>query len=369
MPLVTIYSQAWPVAKVNTGAFKTNDDYNRTGPPVFGPHPVDPDYPEISRTEDVKVTASAGPSGENALDIDGNFSDAGARMWGLGTEEGKPSAPTSGTGGFWNADAGRARVSYKFNAAAWGSGDAFYYPLIILSSGSSFSLAVYADFETTSGNPRPYFMLNVEWADWTTSGDVWVQPDGSAGPRTTARQFARAAFVDQWYELILEHQCGTIIGDWDDLDANGSIRLSFRNIATNVTEEIFTLSAIQLYSSDYYEVLHHQLRAVDLGFYGMFGQNTNLVIESGIDDGPPIEPEEPEAVFDPNEAPIGLTWIEFTDHDGHRHVWSSIALPDPVSYFGGFKEHRVIEFGVIRRGLSNIDGQYEGIVWGWTLSG
>ena len=80
-------------------------------------------------------------------------------------------------------------------------------------------------------------------------------------------------------------------------------------------------------------------------------------------------PEEPEIVFDPDEAPIGLTWIEFIDSDGALHVWSNLALPDPATYFGGFKEHRVIEFGVIRRGLSNIDGQYEGIVWGWTLSG
>ena len=41
----------------------------------------------------------------------------------------------------------------------------------------------------------------------------------------------------------------------------------------------------------------------------------------------------------------------------------------PPIYFGGYKEHRVIEFQSIRRGLSNIDGAYEGIVWGWTLSG
>ena len=90
--------------------------------------------------------------------------------------------------------------------------------------------------------------------------------------------------------------------------------------------------------------------------------DTEQVVFEGI---PPPRPAE--MVFD--EAAIGLTWIEFTDASGGHHVWSNIALPDPPSYYGGYKAHRIIEFGPIRRGLSNIDGQYKGIVWFWKMNG
>ena len=100
-----------------------------------------------------------------------------------------------------------------------------------------------------------------------------------------------------------------------------------------------------------------------LGYAGLAGPCEGFLIEAI----PP--PAMPEAVFDPDEAPIGLTWVEFTDAAGGFHVWSNIALPDPPEYDGGYKAHRIIEFGPIRRGLSNIDGQYEGIVWFWTMNG
>lgn len=81
------------------------------------------------------------------------------------------------------------------------------------------------------------------------------------------------------------------------------------------------------------------------------------------------EPSLPEMVFNPDEAPVGLTWVEFTDSENQRHVWSNIALPDPETYYGGFKEHRVIEFGSIRRGLSDINGVHESVAWTWIVIG
>ena len=80
-------------------------------------------------------------------------------------------------------------------------------------------------------------------------------------------------------------------------------------------------------------------------------------------------PDIAETLFDPDEAAIvGLTWVEFTDSNATRHVWAGIALPDPLTYYGGYKAPKVIDWDPIRRGLSNIDGAYEGIVWGWLMS-
>ena len=80
-------------------------------------------------------------------------------------------------------------------------------------------------------------------------------------------------------------------------------------------------------------------------------------------------PDIAETLFDPDEAAIvGLTWAEFTDSNATRHVWAGIALPDPLTYYGGYKAPKVIDWDPIRRGLSNIDGAYEGIVWGWLMS-
>jgi hypothetical protein len=49
--------------------------------------------------------------------------------------------------------------------------------------------------------------------------------------------------------------------------------------------------------------------------------------------------------------------------------WSSVALPDPLGYYGGFKEPRVVQWGRIVRALSEIrSGQLEGMEFTVTLS-
>jgi hypothetical protein len=48
-------------------------------------------------------------------------------------------------------------------------------------------------------------------------------------------------------------------------------------------------------------------------------------------------------------------------------VWAQHALPDPEPYYHGWKEPRVLEWGPIRRALSDINGQYEGSVWTWLV--
>ena len=87
-----------------------------------------------------------------------------------------------------------------------------------------------------------------------------------------------------------------------------------------------------------------------------------FIFGSGTD--PVIVPEIP---IPTTPGYIGLTWVEFTDSSGNLSVWSQFALPDPPSYYGGYKEPRVTTWGVIRRALSDDLGQYSGADFNFTL--
>lgn len=67
------------------------------------------------------------------------------------------------------------------------------------------------------------------------------------------------------------------------------------------------------------------------------------------------------------EGQIGLAWVEFTDSANALHVWSKWPLPDSATYYGGYKEPRVTNFGLIRRSLSDDYGQFNGSEFSWTL--
>lgn len=418
-----VYAESWATVKVNAGAMK-QPYYSRTGPPGFGSDAVDSDYPKIYRTDENKVTASAGPDGENVLDTHtGDWSDNGAAFYGFGTEEGKPSAPTSATGGFYNATAARARVSYKFNTSAWAAAQASYYPLFW-----NENILIAATFET--GDPRPYFLINVDIAGWSSSLNVWVQSGGTGGDDSTARQFARATFENTWYEILIEWQCATIIGDWDDVAADGWLTMSLRNIATDTTEQIYSVSGLELFFQEYWEVPHHISRRAILGYAGQFGQSTNLVVETwadvegltgyfewgtdpealtnetepqpiadGVewvpfselvtgllpstmycfravrDDGTTLEYGDVlcfttlgEQTFEDGAVSHPLTWITLTKRDGVKEPYAEVDLNDPPDYYDGYKRPRVERFLPIARGLSDRDGQIEHMSFGAVLS-
>ena len=65
---------------------------------------------------------------------------------------------------------------------------------------------------------------------------------------------------------------------------------------------------------------------------------------------------------------ILVAWIEFTDAQGTTHVWSDVALPDPVGYYFGNKVARVTRWGTIRRSLSDDLGEYVGSEFSFTVS-
>jgi hypothetical protein len=69
---------------------------------------------------------------------------------------------------------------------------------------------------------------------------------------------------------------------------------------------------------------------------------------------------------------IGLSWVELdhvdTGGNPKTYLWAPVDLNDPIDYYGGYKEPRIIGFGEINRGLSDRLGQYEAAEWSWLAS-
>lgn len=80
------------------------------------------------------------------------------------------------------------------------------------------------------------------------------------------------------------------------------------------------------------------------------------------------EPSAVEVEFSSGDVTIGLTWVERQDSNLVVHVSAKIALPDPLTYFFGFKKDTIIKWGSIRRALSDRNGQYEGTDFSWIES-
>ena len=285
---------------------------------------IDPLYPNVEEAWSVTVTGGQLVSTVSNEDS----SIVISKMGNLMMDEGAPAPEELG---FWDASAGSVEFTWTPTADHVSE-----YALL---------LALLSDWD---------WLLSLEYDDgvyglytdlyWT--GSWWTEI------------FTAPAVADVPITFKVSWKCSTLNAlylGWEPA-YDGYLKVYIDGVA------VYEAIDIQFWLSN--TIPQNILNGLQFGSGDWFGALDNISLNICA----PYEPA-PEPFFDPDEAPIGLTWIEFTDHDGHRHVWSNIALPDPVSYFGGFKEHRVIEFGVIRRGLSNIDGQYEGIVWGWTLSG
>jgi len=54
-----------------------------------------------------------------------------------------------------------------------------------------------------------------------------------------------------------------------------------------------------------------------------------------------------------------LLWAEWTGPDSTRRYWAVVDLPDPATYYGGYKAPKLIEAGVVARALSDEDGTYQ----------
>ncbi len=65
------------------------------------------------------------------------------------------------------------------------------------------------------------------------------------------------------------------------------------------------------------------------------------------------------------EVDTGLTWVEVTDRQGAVRVHSKVALSDRSTYYHGFKDDRVTQWGRLSRALSDRLGQYEAATFDW----
>lgn len=68
---------------------------------------------------------------------------------------------------------------------------------------------------------------------------------------------------------------------------------------------------------------------------------------------------------------VAVAWVEFaleTEGATTTYVWAKVALPDPASYFQGFKDARLVSFGEFNRALSDNRGNYEGADFSFQVS-
>jgi hypothetical protein len=63
-----------------------------------------------------------------------------------------------------------------------------------------------------------------------------------------------------------------------------------------------------------------------------------------------------------------LIWAEFAAPDGTTHVWAPVDLPDPDSYYHGYKSPKLITAGRVVRALSDEQGEYQGQTFEITIS-
>lgn len=54
-----------------------------------------------------------------------------------------------------------------------------------------------------------------------------------------------------------------------------------------------------------------------------------------------------------------LVWVEWTGPDGSLPVWAPVDLPDPSTYYRGFKEAKILVAGVVQRSLSDESGELQ----------
>ena len=55
-----------------------------------------------------------------------------------------------------------------------------------------------------------------------------------------------------------------------------------------------------------------------------------------------------------------LVWVEWDGSDGTVRVWAPVDLPDPATYYHGYKSPRLLSAGRVVRALSDEQGEYQG---------
>jgi RHS repeat-associated protein len=247
-----VYGQNWgkgvaPIAMKSNGDHYQNTQWG-------GTDAVDPLYPEIAASETVTVINGAGPSGENVLDrnpAEPDYVISGLVIGGFGTS----------SSGWWDASRGCLSVSYKFTSAAWDQ--AIYNPLVTVAEDLyyHFSFGVGFSLEADVRSPGQAALI----LGYNTP-DSWETID--------TYQLTRATTENQWQMFDVRWQAGTVDTS-GNVSADGWLRVYLNGtLIYNVTNVPLRLGEPEGNPGGQPNLM----RAVWLGYYGLFGPTTNLIV-------------------------------------------------------------------------------------------
>lgn len=74
-----------------------------------------------------------------------------------------------------------------------------------------------------------------------------------------------------------------------------------------------------------------------------------------------------EEVFEPGQSFGPLVWVEVLGPDGTTRAYAPVTLPDPSTYYYGYKPPELLNVGRVARALSDEQGQYESQRFATTL--
>jgi hypothetical protein len=293
MALTLIYRQRWQGGQGSMMAGDYRSSTKLGGAGAGTNQAPDTVYAEHDVSEAVKITAGIGPNGENALDNDSSLGedygmtgivleDLPARESGTGATYTSPSGTK-----WWPAAEGRVLIKSYWNSAAWTEQDGYSVTTATSTPnpGLGYTLAAQPIFPFVTD--RYIFRLY-----YSTYGDTSYfdhQIDSSAFNKTDS--VGSVALLNAWQEIEVKYRCGTVTyaggGTIASVAADGYIQVYLNDVLMIDVQNIaFMMNDGTDFLPDgtntatYVADLVNKQRSVWLGFYGMFGPQTDLRIYS-----------------------------------------------------------------------------------------
>jgi hypothetical protein len=304
-----VYQQNWSAGVAPTGMKSNGDNYWSTQ--WGGTDGPDSLYPEIAASETVTVTQGAGPDGENVLDRSPALPDYGVS----GIVLGGFGAIADGNGGpsWWDASEGCVSVTYNWTSDAFDQN--VYSPLLVLARDAYYFTAGLELIAERPTNDPNNWTLNL---GYFTDGAGWVT--------TNSHAFTRPSTENQWHKFEVRWKAGTF--DGQNAAADGWIHVYWNGVL------VYNINNVSLLLSEPQGAPNQQpnlLRTAWLGFYGLFGPTTNLVIADSNSAGPRIIGVD-STVGIPAATTITITGERFGATQGASSVTFNGAAATPVSW-------------------------------------
>lgn len=170
---------------------------------------------------------------------------------------------------------------------------------------------------------------------------------GAGGERDIALNFGGLTPV---FALVIPHAAGT--SRYCRTDQNAA--QDSQNFVTGAVQATYALKALAADS-------------IKIGFIldALGVTHSVLAFTNGSDALPDVTEE---TFPDPwSGETVPLLWAELALDTG-TYVYAKVDLPDPATYYGGYKEARILTAGAIKRALSDRMGNYEAAQFDLTLS-